>query len=71
MDREEAKKIAAFEQMGAQLSNYAGMIFEYFKHLNMAGFQRDEALQLVIELQNILFEQAFKSPPTNEIDDEF
>jgi hypothetical protein len=71
MDRDEAKKIAAFEQMGAHLSNYAGIIYEYFKHLNMAGFHRDEALQLVIEIQNILFEQAFKSPPSNEIDEDF
>lgn len=68
MDRDEAKRIAAFEQLGAHLSNFAGMIYEYFKHLNMAGFQRDEALQLVIEIQQILFEQAFKSPPSTEED---
>lgn len=70
MDKEEARRIAAFEQFGAQLGTYAGMLYEYFKHLTMSGFQRDESLQLVIELQKILFGQAFKSgPSTDDLED--
>lgn len=70
MNKDEARKIAAFEQFGAHLNNFADMLFEYFKSLTMAGFQRDESLQLVVELQKILFTQAFNTG-TSQPDEDF
>lgn len=65
MDKDQARSISAFEQAGAHLGNFAGLLFAYHKSLCDAGFQRDEAISLVRELQKTLFEQAFNFGPTN------
>lgn len=53
------KAISAFEQAGAHLGNFATLLQTYHKSLCNAGFQRDEALELVREFQKTLFSQAF------------
>lgn len=64
------QQVAAFEQAGAHLSNFAGMLATYHQSLCSAGFQRDEALVLTKELQTILFSQAFNFGPTPDEDAE-
>jgi hypothetical protein len=59
MDKDYIKAISSFEQASAHLSQFAGMLSSYHKSLCSSGFQRDEALELVRELQTILFNQAF------------
>lgn len=70
MDKDYIKAIAAYEQAGANLANFATMLFTYHKALCDSGFQRDEALVLVKELQAILFGQAFNFGPQQQTDDE-
>lgn len=53
------KSISAFEQAGANLANFAAMLSVYNKNLIEAGFQRDESIILVKELQTIIFSQSF------------
>jgi len=61
MDKDYAKAVSSFEQAGAHLGNFASLLFTYHESLCKAGFQRDEALELVRELQATLFAQAFNS----------
>lgn len=65
-----AKMIHAFDQGGAMLEHFAGLLGQYHSHLCNKGFQRDEALQLVKELQVIIFTQAFNIGPTEDEDNE-
>lgn len=60
MDKDHIKLIASFEQTGAHLAEFAVLLQAYHKSLCNSGFQRDEALSLVKEFQNILFNQSFK-----------
>ena len=70
MDKDYLKAISSFEQAGAHLGNFASLLFTYHKSLCDAGFQRDEALQLVKQLQTILFHQAFNSATKNQDEDD-
>lgn len=70
MDKEYAKAVSSFEQAGAHLGNFATLLFTYHKSLCDSGFQRDEALKLVIELQATLFAQAFNFGPQNRNEDD-
>jgi len=71
MDKNYAKAVSNFEQAGAHLGNFATLLHTYHKSLCEAGFQRDEALELVRELQSTLFTQAFNfGPQQNEDEDE-
>jgi hypothetical protein len=70
MDKDYMKQISAYEQAGANLGNFAGMLHTYHKSLCEAGFQRDEALVLVKELQSILFGQAFNFGPQQSDEDD-
>jgi hypothetical protein len=69
MDKDYIKSISEFEQAGAHFKQFAAMLYSYHKSLCDTGFQRDEALQLVRELQTIMFSQAFNLGPANEEDD--
>ena len=71
MDKNYAKAVSNFEQAGAHLGNFATLLCTYHKSLCEAGFQRDEALELVRELQSTLFTQAFNFGPqaSNDEDD--
>lgn len=60
------QQVAAFEQAGAHLGNFAGVLATYHQSLCSAGFQRDEALVLTKDLQAILFSQAFNFGPTHD-----
>lgn len=70
MDKDYAKAISTFEQAGAHLGQFAGMLQAYHKSLCESGFQRSEALELVRELQTTLFAQAFNFGPNHLNDDE-
>ena len=70
MDKDYMKSVSAFDQAGSHLSNFSGLLFTYHKSLCEAGFQRDEALVLVKELQATLFAQAFNFGPKPDTDDE-
>lgn len=69
MDKDYVKAVSAFEQAGAHLSNFASMLFTYHKSLCESGFQRDESLELVRELQTTLFAQAFNFGPSEDQDE--
>jgi hypothetical protein len=68
MDKNYARAVSNFEQAGAHLGNFAVLLHTYHKSLCEAGFQRDEALELVRELQSTLFSQAFNlgTPPDDD-----
>lgn len=70
MDKEYAKAVSNFEQAGAHLGNFATLLFTYHKSLCDSGFKRDEALELVRELQTTLFAQAFNFGPQQKQDDD-
>jgi len=70
MDKDYAKAVSNFEQAGAHLGNFATLLFTYHKSLCESGFQRDEALELVRELQTTLFAQAFNFGPQPSQDDD-
>lgn len=70
MDRQYANMIHSFEQGGAMLEHFAGLLGTYHQHLCTKGFQRDEALQLVAQLQDIIFTQAFNLGPPQDLEDE-
>lgn len=59
MDDKQLRTIAAFEQVGAFLNVFATFLYSYHKDLVNAGFQRNEALKLVEQLQSIIFKQSF------------
>lgn len=69
MDKQYANMIHSFEQGGAMLEHFAGLLGTYHSHLCNNGFNRDEALQLVIQLQGVIFTQAFNLGPTQEDDE--
>jgi hypothetical protein len=67
------RTIAAFEQVGAFLNIFANFLYSYHKDLVKAGFQRDEALKLVRELQATIFKESFNSsasPENNDIEND-
>lgn len=66
MDKDHIKSISAMEQAGAHFGQFAAMLASYHKSLCEAGFQRDEALELVRELQTTLFAQAFNFGPKTD-----
>ena len=70
MDKDYAKAISNFEQAGAHLGNFATLLFTYHKSLCESGFQRDEALELVMGLQTTLFAQAFNLGPQQPSEDD-
>jgi hypothetical protein len=70
MDKQYANMIHSFEQGGAMLEHFAGLLGTYHNHLCSQGFNRDEALQLVIQLQTIIFSQAFNLGPKQGNEDE-
>jgi len=71
MNKDEAKMISTFEQSAAYLGEFAGMLAAYQNQLVQQGFQRPEALELVKDLQSILFSQTFKmGPPQTDEEDE-
>lgn len=70
MDKDYIRAVSNFDQAGAHLGNFAMLLSTYHKALCEAGFQRDEALQLVKEMQKTLFDQAFNMGPQNSSDDE-
>lgn len=70
MDKNYAKAVSNFEQAGAHLGNFATLLQTYHKSLCEAGFQRDEALELVRELQSTLFTQAFNFGPQASNDED-
>jgi hypothetical protein len=47
LENEHLKAISAFEQAGANLTPFASMLATYHTSLCQAGFQRQEALELV------------------------
>jgi hypothetical protein len=59
LDDKQLRTIAAFEQVGAFLNVFATFLYSYHKDLVNAGFQRNEALKLVEQLQSIMFKQSF------------
>lgn len=66
------RSVSDLDQAGAHLSQFAGMLFTYHHALTESGFQRTEALELVRELQNLLFTQAFNfGPNPNKSEDDF
>ena len=44
------------EQAAAALSGFAIVLGDYFKELRRQGFTREEAMELVVEYQGIMFE---------------
>lgn len=70
MDKDYMKAVSNFEQAGAHLGQFAALLATYHKSLCEAGFQRDEALELVRELQTTLFAQAFNFGPQASHDDD-
>lgn len=72
MDKDYMRSVSDLDQAGAHLSQFATMLFTYHHALTESGFQRSEALELVRELQNVLFAQAFNlGPNTNQSDEDF
>lgn len=69
MDKDYIKSVSNLEQAGAHFAQFAIMLHSYHKSLCDAGFQRDEALELVRELQTTMFAEAFNFGPTNQDDD--
>lgn len=66
------RSVSDLDQAGAHLSQFASMLYTYHHALTESGFQRTEALELVRELQNLLFAQAFNfGPNKKDIDEEF
>ena len=59
MKNDHLRLIAAFEQVGAFLNVFATFLYSYHKDLVNAGFQRNEALKLVEQLQSTIFKQSF------------
>ena len=68
MDDKHLRTIAAFEQVGAFLNVFATFLYSYHKDLVNAGFQRNEALKLVEQLQSIIFKQSFNLGSTDDIE---
>ena len=63
------RTIAAFEQVGAFLNVFATFLYSYHRDLVNAGFQRNEALRLVEQLQGVIFKQSFNlGTETDEMD---
>lgn len=70
MNPEYAKMVSDFDQAGANLGHFAQMLGAYHGHLCTSGFQRDEALILVKELQMILFSHAFNFAPKPTVEED-
>lgn len=70
MDKDYLRSVSNFEQAGAHLGNFAGLLCTYHKSLCDAGFLRNEALELVKQLQTILFNQAMNLGKSEEDEDE-
>jgi len=68
MDDKHLRTIAVFEQVGAFLNVFATFLYSYHKDLVNAGFQRNEALKLVEQLQSIIFKQSFNLGSTDDIE---
>jgi hypothetical protein len=66
MQDKHLRTLAAFEQVGAFLNIFATFLYSYHKDLVVAGFQRDEALVLVKQIQSVIFKEAFNSSPSAE-----
>lgn len=72
MDKDYIRSVSDLDQAAAHLSQFASMLYTYHHALTESGFQRTEALELVRELQNLLFAQAFNlGPERRESDEEF
>ena len=69
MNDKHIRTIAAFEQVGAFLNIFANFLYSYHKDLVNSGFQRDEALKLVRELQATIFKESFNSSTSSENND--
>lgn len=70
MDKDYIRAVSNFDQAGAHLGNFAMLLSTYHKALCEAGFMRDEALELVKDMQKTLFDQAFNTGPQSQSDDE-
>jgi hypothetical protein len=68
MNDKHMRTLAAFEQVGAFLNIFANFLYSYHKDLVHAGFQRDEALKLVRQLQATIFKESFNNSTTNDPD---
>lgn len=70
MDKDYIRAVSNFDQAGAHLGNFATLLATYHKALCEAGFQRDEALELVKVMQQTLFDQAFNMGSQSSSDDD-
>lgn len=71
MDKEYMRSVSDLDQAGAHLGQFATMLYTYHHSLTESGFQRTEALELVRELQTLLFQQAFNFGPNSKSDEDF
>jgi hypothetical protein len=55
--------VAAVDQAGAALRDVAGMLGAYREQLIAAGFDRDEAIELVLDLQRDIILADLDSEP--------
>lgn len=63
------KRISDFEQAAANFGQLATFIGAYHRNLCESGFNRDESLELVKNLQKTLFDKCFAmSSPNNKND---
>lgn len=73
MDNNYAKMIAAFEQAGSMMGQFAYLLGAYHKELVQNGLTRKEALTLCVAYQNGIMKGAFAGttppPPVNEDND--
>ena len=60
------RRLLSFEQAAAGMRPIASMLFGYFNALVESGFNRNEALQLTINLQDKIWDISLNTPPKND-----